>query len=235
MLDKNKSYVFWTVGKGVVSQYIQRHGRRQLGMLPAQYRAAPFVNKDEVKENVLAVHCGLVRHEDDGWMFYESHAKTHGVHRCDYDKWQCVNNHDPIVFFEANVAFDKAAQLLSAKTPYSMVDIRALLVKGVSNAMQQLIRQKANDIIALSLPPDKDNGMICSEYVASCVSDITDFYTLPCHSITPILIQNYAFMMHLQHGLQLFASVSSKDAKLTWLVQHPNLIYTPIEWSTKDE
>jgi len=175
-----------------VSQYIQRHGKRQISYVDQEMRCEPLKVNDNISENALAVHTGILH----DWYFYESHARTRGVWRSRYKSWETINNGDPLILmpFEG-VDFELMTQFLEKKTTYSIIDIRKLFGQDIGNTFKQLLSKTKANLNPLSLPPDRDAGMICSEYVASCCPQICEFYSLKPHEITPVLIQNW---MHLQ-------------------------------------
>jgi hypothetical protein len=178
IITHNKIFVGWSIGDSRVSRAIQTHS-----LVDCARNKIKICEKD-IASHVFALHKDFV---------YESHFSA-GVVKLPFENWLKLSNKgNPYTLFEFPLVLESLEDFARLKVPY-----------GKLNILQMIVTNKLHELFDMDLSEslDKDNGMICSEYLANCgsnIESITDYFKLPCHLIKPVHYQIYA----LKEGKEL--------------------------------
>lgn len=165
-LNKKKIYLGLQYGTSFIAKEIKKFSKEY----------AP--NSKEIPTHVLAFVYRL-----GDWWIYESHAKGFknlgvptGVRRYRLSIWKHIESDAQNQFkvYPLNIDFKSLENYIGQH--YGIGDIKSLMKAAIFNSNGN---QKDRE------------GLICSEYIALCFSDICKFYGLPAWCITPAHFQNY--------------------------------------------
>lgn len=111
-----------------------------------------------------------------GWVVYESHFKTKGVHKQWFYEWAEDNDDSYFILAEDNLNVDKLNLLLGR--PYGTVDMVAFIV----DYFKRIFTRRPSVIHRI------DNGLFCTEYLAICQikNKLKDKFNLPEYALEPI-------------------------------------------------
>lgn len=145
-LDKNKTYVGYSVGTSFPSQMVQKLSKCETD-----------IPEEEIASHIFSLVC-----ENDEWFVFESHLKWDGCSKIPYSEWAKDYNPEKIfcgerplnikaLEFYANPAFNPG---------YSAAGLAGLVVEQITES------EFWND----------NPGMICSEYIAHADVDFKICY-----------------------------------------------------------
>lgn len=150
MIDSTKKYIGWCVAvRGFTSFRIKQASYHRLYRLLFD---RDYALKDKnliLKRDDAASHAFMLHNN----TIYESHFKTHGVHKQAYEEWFEKESKDSKIYItECDFDLSLAELHVENKTPYSIRDI---------------LRAR----LCINEPLD-DGKLICSEYVAKCTKSV---------------------------------------------------------------
>lgn len=165
-LDKEKTYV------GM--QYARRHKlAKQIVRFTKKY----------CPDSDVPAHLFALAFKDGDWQVYESHIMTNeelglvpGTHRLKAKDWMGLGKNAiaETDIFEAKLDVDALEE--NANEPYGKGD---------------MVKQFFASIFNFNGKQSDSKGLLCSEYIATGMQDICDYYDLPTWALTPAHFKDY--------------------------------------------